>query len=79
MQLLLGTGFCGAFTTFSTYSVDTLKLLQKQEYLKASALVASSNVLSIAAAGAGAHVGARIVRLHPPVMRATKPPPTTKK
>ncbi|OFW78508.1 MAG: hypothetical protein A2201_10110 [Alicyclobacillus sp. RIFOXYA1_FULL_53_8] len=28
--LLLGTGFCGAFTTFSTMSVEAVALLKKQ-------------------------------------------------
>ena len=60
-NLLLGVGFCGAFTTFSTYSVDAVKYLQSQQYFRFAALVLGSNVLSIGAAATGMHLGSRAI------------------
>ena len=40
--LLLGTGFCGGFTTFSTFSLETLELLQKERIWTAAAYVCGS-------------------------------------
>lgn len=39
VRLLVATGFCGAFTTFSTFSYDTLALMQQDRWLAASANV----------------------------------------
>lgn len=35
VTLVLGTGFCGGFTTFSTYSFETVRLLQQGDYREA--------------------------------------------
>lgn len=34
VYLFLGTGFCGAFTTFSTLMLESLRMLRKREWSK---------------------------------------------
>ncbi len=53
IPLLIGTGFCGSFTTLSTFSVDVLTMLQRGQPSRACALVLMTNAMSIGAAGAG--------------------------
>jgi len=46
-------GFLGSFTTFSTFSMETLTLLQQADYLKAGLNILSSVVLCLLAAWLG--------------------------
>eukprot|EP00956_Cyclotella_meneghiniana_P001531 scaffold1717_cov62-Cyclotella_meneghiniana.AAC.12 len=58
----MGVGFCGSFTTFSTYSVDVVGFLGKGEMLRAFTYIAANNIGAISAAYAGFTVARRICR-----------------
>jgi fluoride exporter len=49
VMLTLGTGFCGALTTYSTFSYETLRL-----YEDGARLYAAANIVLTLAAGLGA-------------------------
>jgi CrcB protein len=46
---LLGTGFCGALTTYSTFSFETWRLIEEEAYVAAMANVVVSVAVSMAA------------------------------
>ena len=50
---LLGTGFCGALTTYSTFSYETLRLIQQGARFYALVNVIASVVAGLGAAGIG--------------------------
>lgn len=54
------SGFCGGFTTFSAFSLETLLLLRADATATAAAYVAASVALWLAAVSAGWRLGARI-------------------
>ncbi|WP_329080332.1 MULTISPECIES: fluoride efflux transporter CrcB [unclassified Streptosporangium] len=53
VYLLLGTGFCGALTTYSTFSYETLRLAESGALLFAAANVVASIVAALGAVFAG--------------------------
>ena len=59
MILFLKIGVCGGFTTFSTFSLETLTLLENNKYLMASIYIISSVFLCIL----GVYLGKQITKL----------------
>lgn len=60
LRLLLAVGFCGAFTTFSTFSLETWVMLQKGHWGAAALYVVASNLLALGAVMGGVAVGKAI-------------------
>jgi CrcB protein len=54
VQLLIGTGLCGALTTYSTFSYETLRLAEEGAAFYAAANVIASIVAGLGAAFTGA-------------------------
>jgi len=60
LQLAVGTGFCGALTTYSTFSYETLRLLEDDARLYAAGNVVASIVAGLAFAFAGVAISQAI-------------------
>lgn len=56
--LILGTGFLGGYTTFSTNSYETLRLLGEKRYVASLLNAVGTLLASVAAAAAGFWLGA---------------------
>lgn len=66
IRLFVATGFFGAYTTFSTFSVEALRLIETGDVAAGLTYVVASVVLSIVAAAIG------IVVAHKLVSRSTR-------
>lgn len=62
VERLFGIGFLGSFTTFSTFSVDTLLLIENGQFIQALFYVLSTPLLSIFSAYIGIKVMMKRVR-----------------
>ncbi|MBX3500831.1 MAG: CrcB family protein [Alphaproteobacteria bacterium] len=56
-------GFCGGFTTFSIFSLETLLLIERQAFALAAINIGGSVVLWLVAVWLGYRLGARLNRL----------------
>ena len=59
-RILIAVGFFGAYTTFSTYSVETISLLQAGNFTGAATNILITNILCIVGAWIGWGIGNRL-------------------
>ena len=60
LRALVLVGLLGAFTTFSTFSIETMSLIEQADYLKAASNALASVVLSICACWVGLVLGRQL-------------------
>ena len=62
-RALIGIGFCGGYTTFSTFSYEAFRLLQDGEWNRALAYMLGSLLLALAGTVAGFYLGETVLRV----------------
>ena len=65
-QLLVGIGFCGSLTTFSSWMVDAMQLISAGQIAEAFGLIGLTLGLGVGAAALGFWLGHRLRPLTPP-------------
>ena len=61
-QLLIGIGFCGSLTTFSSWMVNSVSFISQGDWLAALGLIGLTLGLGLGAAALGVVVGRNVVR-----------------
>jgi CrcB protein len=63
IRALLTTGFCGGFTTFSTFSYESVRLLQEGDYHRAAWYVALSLIMCLTATFLGFGLASEVLAI----------------
>lgn len=53
VPLLVGTGFCGALTTYSTFSFETIRLLEEGSYVEAGLNIGATVAVGLSCVAGG--------------------------
>jgi CrcB protein len=61
LRLLIGVGFCGAFTTFSSFGYETVLLVRMGAFAQAGGYVLASNTLGLLAVFLGVKLAGLMV------------------
>jgi CrcB protein len=62
VRTMLTIGFCGGYTTFSTFSYETVRLLEDGDWRRAALYTGLSVALTVAAAIAGIGAARELIR-----------------
>ena len=65
-QLLVGIGFCGSLTTFSSWMLDAMRLISAGRVIESSGMMALTLGLGLGAAALGLWIGQKVRLLTPP-------------
>ncbi len=57
LRLFFATGFLGAYTTFSTFTFESLALIQSSDYIGGASYIAASFILGMLAVTIGVFLG----------------------
>ena len=60
MRLLLGVGVLGGFTTFSAYSLETMRMIERSDFVGASTYAIGSVIAGLIAVGLGLFLARRV-------------------